>query len=178
MPPATLRRARFAYLESYEASDAGALLEPGGALRWKLLPAGKPLQESGGAALRGWKSLCDVLLPALRPCSHLHNLIHRHRTSCSLVLLQGGAVVAGATYRLLLDREPPAWTPTGESSRLILEVLLLAVEQRRGVCGRGHGTRVVNSLKALLLRRAAAIGGCRALLLTQADLGDQARFVR
>ena len=184
--PTTYTRPRFAYLEHDVDSGASALLPPGGNLSWHLLPAGWTLQPEGVEALRGWKSLCDVLLPALRACSHLHNLIHRQRTSCSLVLLQSGVVVAGTTFRILHDREPPGGSLGSSSSSsassssaraagdAVLEVLLMAVDQRPGVCGQGHGTRVVNSLKALLLRRAAELGGARPILLTQADLGEQA----
>ncbi len=172
-------RGRFAFLPSHEAADARALLLPNAdddGLQWHLLPAGVPSapDDGGAAALRGWKGLCDVLLPALRPCSHLYNLIYRHRVNCSLVLTQRGVAVAGATYRLLHDRTRGGEDDGGGAGDAILEVLLLAVEQRAGVCGRGYGTRLVNNLKALLLRRAAALGGARAVLLTQADIGEQA----
>ena len=129
-----------------------------------LLSAGCKLDESDHSALRGWKRLCDELLPALRSRGHLHNLIHRHRTNCSLVLQVAGVVVAGATFRIVHDRKHAA---------VVLDVLLLAVAQQPGVCGQGHGTRLINCLKRLLLDFAAR-HGANPLLLTQADLGEQA----
>ena len=103
---------------------------------------------------------------------HLHNLIHRHKTNCSLVLVQDGVAIGGATFRLVCQHSSSAEKERREC--VILDVLLLAVAQRPGVCGQGHATRLINCLKALLLRRASARKGARALLLTQADLGEQA----
>ena len=57
-------------------------------------------------------------------------------------------------------------------------VLTLAVDQRRGVCGHGHGTRLVNGLKALLAARAASMRATSAVLLAQADLGEQVMSAR
>ena len=77
-------------------------------------------------------------------------------------------MLGGCTFRLVraAAKDGPA--------RLIAEVLLLAVDQRAGVCGKGHGTRLVNFVKRLVLREAAAEGS-RAFILTQADIGEQAR---
>ncbi|KAL1503208.1 hypothetical protein AB1Y20_011265 [Prymnesium parvum] len=131
-----------------------------------LLLAGRPDEaKAHSAAFKGFKMLCDVLLPELRSRSHLYNLIYRHRSNCSLVLLKSEAVLGGATFRLIHD--------TGASA-VLLEVLLLGVDQRQGVCGRGHGTRIVNVLKAIVLRHANE-QCARPLLLTQADLGLSAR---
>ena len=58
----------------------------------------------------------------------------------------------------------------------VLEVLLLCVDQREGVCGKGHGTRLVNAAKALLVQQARLLGAARAVLLTQSDVGLQARL--
>ena len=108
-----------------------------------------PAREAGNAAgddlsaLRSYKRLCDCLLPALRARSHLFNLIHRHRHNCTVALCCGDTLLGGATFRLIRDS-------SGTRPSLILEVLLLAVAQRTGVCGRGHGSRIVNFLKALL----------------------------
>ena len=87
-----------------------------------------------------------MLLPALRARSHLFNLIYRHRANHSLVLRHAGRVLGGATFHIVL-------APDG--STLVLEVLLLCVEQREGVCGKGHGTRLINAAKALLLEQAS-----------------------
>ena len=105
--------------------------------------------------LRQYKSPCDRLLPGLRTQSHLYKLVHTCHLSHTVTLSEFGEVIGGATFRLIQARDSN--TPC-----LLLEVLLLAVEQRVGVCGRGYGTRVVNYLKRLALtlaqRRGAAAG--------------------
>ena len=113
--------------------------------------------------LRQFKALCDRLLPGLRTHSHLcaadarstphtspsvraphthiifwahlttrYTLIHLCDRTHSVTLSEHGEVIGGATFRLIQATNAPV---------LLLEVLLLAVEQRTGVCGRGHGTR-------------------------------------
>ena len=109
--------------------------------------------------LRQYKSLCDRLLPGLRTHSHLYHLIHLCERSYSLTLAEFGEVIGGATFRLIQAASAPC---------ILLEVLLLAVEQRAGVCGRGHGTRLVNCMKSLLLTLAAR-RGLAAGLVTQSD---------
>ena len=103
--------------------------------------------------LRQFKSLCDRLLPGLRTQSHLYKLIHVCHRTHTITLSEFGEVIGGATFRLIQASASPC---------LILEVLLLAVEQRAGVCGRGYGTRIVNYLKRLALtvaqRRGLAAG--------------------
>ena len=119
--------------------------------------------------LAKYKRLCDVLLPALRSRNHLFNIIHRHKTNYSIVAsdVASGRVLGGCTFRVV--------RAGGENSaRLIAEVLLLAVDQRAGVCGRGHGTRLINFVKGLVLRAAAAEGS-EPFVLTQSDIGEQAR---
>ena len=140
--------------------------------------------------LRQFKALCDRLLPGLRTHSHLcaadarstphtspsvraphthiifwahlttrYTLIHLCDRTHSVTLSEHGEVIGGATFRLIQATNAPV---------LLLEVLLLAVEQRTGVCGRGHGTRIVNYLKALLLL-AAQRRGAAAAIVTQSD---------
>ena len=118
----------------------------------------------GGAAkqlrwLRQYKCLCDELLPALRERSHLHNLIYRHKHNATLGLCRraDGALLGGATFRAYWvrgeaggRRQQQLVGPNGglaPGRRIVLEVLLIVVGQRPGVCGHGHGTRVVNALK-------------------------------
>eukprot|EP00966_Prymnesium_polylepis_P184482 4275762-Prymnesium_polylepis.1 len=170
------KRGRFAFLEaggSVESAEAVPFL-PGPGYSFLLLPAGRPeLAKAHGPAFKGYKRLCDVLLPELRSRSHLYNLIYRHRANCSLVLLEGDTVLGGTTFRMIHDKGGGRGNEARAS--VMLEVLLLAVEQRAGVCGRGHGTRLVNVLKALALRHAHDQQRARPMLLTQADLGLQAR---
>ena len=89
--------------------------------------------------------------------------------ACNEALQHAGTVVGGTTLRMILDRTD------GRSGGgcVVLDVLTLAVDQRRGVCGHGHGTRLVNGLKALLAARAASMRVTSAVLLAQADLGEQ-----
>ena len=132
--------------------------------------------RGGGAAkqlrwLRQYKCLCDELLPALRERSHLHNLIYRHKHNATLGLCRraDGALLGGATFRAYWvrgeaggRRQQQLVGPNGglaPGRRIVLEVLLIVVGQRPGVCGHGHGTRVVNALKRvarLLAERAAS----------------------
>ena len=109
--------------------------------------------------LRQFKTLCDRLLPGLRSQSHLYTLIHLDDRTYTLTLSEWGEVIGGATFRLVQATDTP-W--------LLLDVLLLAVEQRAGVCGRGHGTRLVNYLKELAMR-VARRRGLAAALLAQSD---------
>lgn len=163
---------RFAFLDVGEAIEAeSAPFLPGSGFCFKLLPAGRPdVAKVHSMLFKGYKMLCDVLLPELRTRSHLYNLIYRHRSNGSLVICEDGIVLGGTTFRLIHGK--PQQGIAGHS--LILEVLLLAVDQRAGVCGRGHGTRLVNVLKALAIQRAKEMNAT-AYLLTQADLGLQAR---
>lgn len=94
---------------------------------------------------------------------------YRHHPNCSLVLRYEHTVLGGVTFRLIRDKAG------SDGGSVMLEVLIAAVEQRPGVCGRGHGTRLTNVLKALLARRAREFEACP-LLLTQADLGLHARM--
>mmetsp|Transcript_29891 Transcript_29891/g.69888 ORF Transcript_29891/g.69888 Transcript_29891/m.69888 type:complete len:269 (-) Transcript_29891:91-897(-) len=142
--------------------------------------------------LAGYKAVADELLPFMRSRGHLHHLVFRDRTAASAVVVaeSGGEVVlGGATFRLLLL--PAAWLAEAEGEMaapvrserdtrmhnaqpvLCMDILATAVAQRRGACGCGHGTRLVNYLKAHLLSEAKRR---RALpvLLTQSDDGPQA----
>ncbi|KAL3906963.1 MAG: hypothetical protein SGPRY_010351 [Prymnesium sp.] len=161
--------ARFCHLRLSEPTEtdlAAFLPSPRHAL--SLLRAADPLSlASLSFAFAGYKRLCDVLLPELRSRSHLYNLIYRHRSNYSLVLREGETTLGGATFRLILDTCP-------SPPLLMLEVLLLAVDQREGVCGRGHGTRLVNAMKSLALRHAREHAATPSLL-TQSDLGLPAR---
>ena len=95
------------------------------------------LADDDKAHLRGWKRLCDDLLPALRARGHLHNLIFRARANASLVLVQHGDAIGGVTFRMIHDEGDDAGAGRGGSSSrsTVLDVLLLAVAQRPGVCG-------------------------------------------
>ena len=147
---------------------------PSGPFSFLLLPAGSDSSES--QALRQWKHCCDELLPELRSRSHLYNLIYRHRANCSLVLRHGETVYGGATFRIIFDSGGGSSGSSSGGSKVsrcavILEVILLAVAQQ---AGHGHGTRLVNALKSLLLVHAHA-HGAQPLMLTQSDLGLPAR---
>ena len=109
--------------------------------------------------LRQYKTLCDRLLPGLRTQSHLYTLIHLDDRTHTVTLSEWGEVIGGTTFRLVQAANAPC---------LILEVLLLAVEQRAGVCGRGHGTRLVNYLKVVALRIAHR-RGLAAAIVAQSD---------
>ena len=111
--------------------------------------------------LRQFKALCDRLLPGLRTQSHLYTLIHLCDRTHTVTLSEFGEVIGGATFRIIQSDE-------AGGRFLLLEVLLLAVEQRAGVCGKGHGTRIVNFLKRLALLLAAR-RGVAAGLITQSD---------
>ena len=156
---------------SAAAASLSDLLPPTGGHAFRILPAGEERRSAAAtAAIRGWKLLCDELLPALRSRGHLHNVIYRHKANASIVLCGGAAdeaastVLGGATFRLIHNTREKI---------VILDVLLLAVAQRPGVCGMGHATRIINALKSLLLQRASSLSASP-LLLTQADLGEQA----
>ena len=90
------------------------------------------------------------------------------------------AIVGGATFRLLTlttqfaancrsDGTCPCAT-TGSCGARVLIVDVLALAANPDVCRRGLGSMVVESLKSIARREAAAIGAIP-LLLTQADLG-------
>ena len=110
--------------------------------------------------LREYKSLCEVLLPGLRTQSHLAQLIQRCPWSVSVVLREHGVVIGGTTFRVIRSQSPPV---------LLLDVLLLAVDPRPGVCGHGWGTRLVNYMKAVVLHLASREKAA-AMLLCQADV--------
>ena len=110
--------------------------------------------------LREYKSLCEVLLPGLRTQSHLAQLIQRCPWSVSVVLREHGVVIGGTTFRVIRSQSPPV---------LLLDVLLLAVDPRPGVCGHGWGTRLVNYMKAVVLHLANREKAA-AMLLCQADV--------
>ena len=116
--------------------------------------------------LRQFKALCELLLPNMRAASHLAHLILRSAASYTLCLSELGELVGGATFRLV---------HCAKKRVLILEVLLLAVDPRPGVCGRGHATRLCNYMKRLLSWQ-AELKGCQALLLTQSDFGVARHF--
>uniref|UniRef100_A0A7S2D0G7 Uncharacterized protein n=2 Tax=Haptolina brevifila TaxID=156173 RepID=A0A7S2D0G7_9EUKA len=127
------------------------------ALKLHLLPAAKDDE-----ILKGYKSVCDVNLPNLRRGAHLHHLIHVQKDSYSLVFTQRGRAIGGTTFRLVHFGE-----------RLVLEPEVMAVAQETRVCGYGHGTRLVNGLKAVLWRCAEEHSGTP-ILFTQSDSGDTA----
>ena len=110
--------------------------------------------------LREYKSLCEVLLPGLRTQSHLAQLIQRCPWSVSVVLREHGVVIGGTTFRVIRSQSP---------SVLLLDVLLLAVDPRPGVCGHGWGTRLVNYMKAVVLQLANREKAA-AMMLCQADV--------
>ena len=79
------RQQRFAFLDAGQAVEAeGAAFLPGPGFSFLLLPAGRPdLAKAHAGAYKGYKLLCDVLLPELRSRSHLYNLIYQiGRASC------------------------------------------------------------------------------------------------
>ena len=168
-----MREARFRNCAPPEPSDAATLIAylpesadgAASSSQWSfsLLPAASAagISTADGRVLRGWKRLCDELLPELRARGHLYNLLYRHKTNCSLVLTHAGTVVGGTTLRMILDRTDGR---SGGGCVVLDDVLTLAVDQRRGVCGHGHGTRLVNGLKALLAARAASMRVTSAVL--------------
>lgn len=89
-------------------------------------------------------------------------MVDAHAFSLVLVESRGGKehVVGGTTFRLLHQEE-------GGKTRLVLDILLLAISA--SVQGRGHGSGTVLALKRLALEHAIAHGQHEALLLTQAD---------
>ncbi|KAG8462572.1 hypothetical protein KFE25_010397 [Diacronema lutheri] len=149
--------------------------------------------------LVAYKRIADELLPFMRSRGHLHHLIFRDRSAASAVVLAGDAdapecVLGGATFRLfLLDGELAAAAAAATAAAaadggggararagvqrvppvLLMDILATAVAQRIGACGRGHGTRLINALKAHLAREARARRALPALL-TQSDDGPQA----
>ena len=138
------------------------LLRPG---RGDSAPSPKtPGTPRGGGGvsseLREYKSLCELLLPGLRTHSHLAQLIQRCPWSVSVVLREHGVVIGGTTFRVIRSQSPPV---------LFLDVLLLAVDPRPGVCGHGWGTRLVNYLKAVVLHIASREKAA-AMMLCQADV--------
>ena len=109
--------------------------------------------------LREYKALCDRLLPGLRTQSHLYTLVLGCETTFSVTLSEYAEVIGGATFRFVRAADQPI---------LVLEILILAVDQRASVCGRGYGTRIINYLKALAVAMAMSMGRV-AVVLTQSD---------
>ena len=122
---------------------------------------------------------------AIRRDAHLHHLLFS-RNSRTLLLRDGAAVAAngadGAAAGTKAETASCVSDNTTDSSRvfggatfrlsqmggdLVLTVLVLAVQQREGVCRRGHGTRLVDALKRLLAKEAAA-RSLRGRMLAQA----------
>ena len=73
-------------------------------------------------------------------------------------------VCGGATFRL-----------SQMGGDLVLTILVLAVQQREGVCRRGHGTRLVDALKRLLAKEAAA-RSLRGRMLAQAPKCSHSKY--
>ena len=121
---------------------------------------------------------------AIRRDAHLHHLLFS-RSSRTLLLRDRAAVATDAADEAAAGTEAKAASgvsdDTSESpvvggatfrltqvgGELVLTVLVLAVQQREGVCRRGHGTRLVNALKQLLAKEAAA-RSLRGRMLAQA----------
>eukprot|EP00315_Gephyrocapsa_oceanica_P043097 CAMPEP_0185524550 /NCGR_PEP_ID=MMETSP1366-20130426/88411_1 /TAXON_ID=38817 /ORGANISM="Gephyrocapsa oceanica, Strain RCC1303" /LENGTH=355 /DNA_ID=CAMNT_0028135905 /DNA_START=115 /DNA_END=1178 /DNA_ORIENTATION=- len=115
--------------------------------------------------LREYKALCDRLLPGLRTGSHLARLI-ASPDAHSISLREHTSVIGGATFRLVSCQTAPL---------LVLLVEIIFVDQKPSVAGHGHGTRLVNYLKAILLTEARR-RGLPAAMLTQADVHPAARL--
>ena len=56
-------------------------------------------------------------------------------------------MIGGSTFRFFRAAQ----------DALVLDVLTLAVRQEPNICGRGYGTMMVNTLKALVLQEARKI---------------------
>lgn len=86
--------------------------------------------------------MCDAVLPGMRQRSHTYNLVMRERGNASVVVLQlpSRRVVGGTTFKLV--RSPA-------TGHVVLDVVLMAVAQEEGVCGRGLGTSLANAAKAV-----------------------------
>lgn len=125
------------------------------------------LSDDRLATLKAYKVIADELLPDMRRDSHLHNLVFS-RLSQTLVLSdEEECVVGGATFRLLEI-----------GTLLVLNVLVVVVEQRDGVCRRGYGSFITDALKGVLAREVAARHpqgqGVQGMLLAQCDDGVKA----
>ena len=124
------------------------------------------LSDDRLAALKAYKVIADELLPDMRRDSHLHNLVFS-RLSQTLVLSDEEGVVGGATFRLLEI-----------GTLLVLNVLVVVVEQRDGVCRRGYGSLIIDALKGVLAHEVAARHpqgqGVQGMLLAQCDDGVKA----
>ena len=145
-------------------------------------------RTSAGEGLVGSNRCVTGCCPACAPS----RTCTRSSTSTSVRLVtlsEWGEVIGGGTFRLVqasgaphrtraralirvLGSVPPlpaSWpVQASDAPLLVLEVLLLAVEQRQGVCGRGFGTRLVNYFKSVALRIAHR-RGLSAAILTQSD---------
>lgn len=110
-----------------------------------LVPAATSAASTAeGNALRSYKALCDVLLPALRARAHLFNLIHRHKHNCSLVLTRDGVALGGATFRIFVEKrvqKGPAAATGGRTVRTMIarqptpcELLTSGLHLRPTVC--------------------------------------------
>ena len=138
-------------------------------------PARAPREAGRGGAVRPGRSrqCFSPCSTAIRRDAHLHHLLFS-RSSRTLLLRDRAAVATDAADEAAAGAEAKAASgvsdDTSESpvvggatfrltqvgGELVLTVLVLAVQQREGVCRRGHGTRLVDALKQLLAKEAAA----------------------
>jgi hypothetical protein len=130
----------------------------------KLLYA-KHCDASGIELLKGYKELCDSLLPEMRAGSHSHHQILRDPSNVNLVLVapdpvtEQQRVLAGITWRILQF----------PSNILLLDIVILAVSQDIDVRGRGNGTRLVNASKSMLQSLGDSLGVSELIILAQVD---------
>ena len=124
----------------------------------------KLIQKNDTKLLETYKQLVDRLLPGMRTRTRKHHLIHAPNTM-SIALLEHGDVIGGATFRI-----------AKANKLIVLDILILVVAQYIGVCGRGHGTRIVNYLKVLGFEIAKRENHSSLTILTQADSGRMARM--
>ena len=134
-----------------------------GRLVLEVQPAGTETET-----LKAYQNICENELPSMAQHGHIDTLINKRDHHTSLVMSRINndgekTVVGGATFKIALSLEGDA----------ILDVLLLAVAGKvsmpdEPLQGMGHGRRLVNYLKSILLQRAAA---CQAtpLFYLQAD---------
>ena len=140
----------------------------GNGLRVSLLRSrgrdGEGMERNDRLALLAYKALAEAELPSLRLGNHLHHVIFGKSTANLLLWAEKDVeedetadadknqsaaakqtqkktevVVGGGTFRLLQSKNGP----------LVIDILALAVGSSEQ--GRGHGTRIVNALKALAL---------------------------
>ena len=120
--------------------------------------------------------------------NRLARIIDRHESlhycqyeGCDNILHRHTATVAEETSSLasitdiIMKFLPQYHNHTEGDANSVDDIVSAAVDAlpKSVVCGQGHATRIVNGLKSLLLARAAALRATP-LLLTQADLGEQA----